>query len=332
MSQPTRMGLSLPVPGDPRASAEYAAWAEGEGFDGVWIAEAGDGDALTLAAALAPGTERLRVGTAVVPVYPRTPAVLAASTATIAAFAPGRFVLGLGASSHAMVEGWHGLAYDKPRTRVRETAQLVRRMLAGERVSFDGRTLHSHGFRLSPAPPAPVPIYLAGLLPRMLEMAGEHGDGVVLNLFPLAALPQMLEHVRTGAERSGRRLEDLEIVCRHQVCVTDDPAGARDLVRRRFAPYFATPVYNRFLDWFGYPDQARQIAEGWQARDRSRTQGALDDALVDEIAVIGDAEACREQIRRFVAGGITTPVIATFATDPRTYRATMEAFAPARFF
>jgi probable F420-dependent oxidoreductase len=331
MPQPTRLALSLPVPGDLDATLARAEWAEQQGFESLWLADSGDLDALTVAPLVAARTRRARIGTAVVPVFSRTPALLASTAATIAAAAPGRFVLGLGASSHTMIESWHGLPFDKPLTRVRETAVLVRRMLAGEKSDFDGTTVRSHGFKVSPVPQPPVPIYLAALMPKMLEMAGEFGDGVVLNLFPLSALPRMLEHVAAGAARSGRMLEDLEIVCRHQVCVTNDLAQARAWVRRRFAPYFATPVYNHFLAWFGYPDAARQIAEGWQEKNRAKTESALSDELIEQIAVIGGTEKCREEIRAFVRAGITTPMIAAFSLDGAEPRDTLEAFVPERF-
>jgi alkanesulfonate monooxygenase SsuD/methylene tetrahydromethanopterin reductase-like flavin-dependent oxidoreductase (luciferase family) len=230
-----------------------------------------------------------------------------------------------------MIEGWHGLPFAKPLTRVKETARLVRSMLAGEKSAFEGETLRSQGYRVSPPPKALVPIYLAALMPRMLEMAGELGDGVVLNLFPLAALPRMMEHIAAGARRAGKRLEELEIVCRHQVCVTENPGAAREFIRRRFAPYFATPVYNNFLRWFGYPEVARRIEEGWREKSRAKTEGALDDALVEQIAVIGDADKCREEIRAFVRGGVTTPAISAFSPDPAEFEATLEAFRPDRF-
>lgn len=331
MARHQRIALSLPIPGNAHASLDRALWAERHGFQDVWIADSGDLDALTLAAAVALKTEKVRIGTAVVPVYPRTPAIFASTAATIASLAPGRFILGLGSSSQTMMEGWHGVEFSKPLTRVKETATLVRSMLAGQKSDFDGETIRSHGFRANPLPKPPVPIYLAGLLPKMLEMAGEVGDGVILNLFPLSALPKMIEHIEIGAKRAGKTLADVDIVCRHQVCVTDDLPAARDFIRKRFAPYFATPVYNNFLRWFGFPEVADQIERGWKEKNRAMTEGALSDSLVEQIAVMGPADKCREEVRAFIKGGITTPMIAAFAVDPNQYEATQEAFLPERF-
>jgi alkanesulfonate monooxygenase SsuD/methylene tetrahydromethanopterin reductase-like flavin-dependent oxidoreductase (luciferase family) len=113
--------------------------------------------------------------------------------------------------------------------------------------------------------------------------------------------------------------------------VTGEPAKARDWVRRRFAPYFSTPVYNNFLSWFGFPEKARAISEGWREKNRAKTEGALDDSLIEQIAVIGDADKCRAEIRAFVAAGITTPAISAFSLDGKENLETMEAFTPANF-
>jgi probable F420-dependent oxidoreductase len=331
MAHATRLGVTLPVPPDAAATLRMAEWAEGEGFDGLWFADTGEIDALTLAAAVTQRVRRARIGIAVVPVYTRTPVVLASSAATLAHLAPGRIVIGLGASSHAMIEGWHGLKLEKPLTRVKETALALRQALSGQATQFQGETLRSAGFKLANPPVPPVPIMLAALRGKMLEMAAAVGDGVIVNLFPAPALPRIMQHIRAGAAQAGKDAAALEIVCRHQICVTDDPARARDTFRKRFGPYFATPVYNRFLAWCGHEDAAREIEAGFKAKDRARTGAAFSDALIDQIAVIGTAEQCRERIRALVQGGITTPVVSCFSPDPKEFLATHEAFTPARF-
>jgi alkanesulfonate monooxygenase SsuD/methylene tetrahydromethanopterin reductase-like flavin-dependent oxidoreductase (luciferase family) len=165
----------------------------------------------------------------------------------------------------------------------------------------------------------------------MLELAGELGDGAVVNLFPRRALPRMLEHVDAGARRAGAGIAEREIVCRHQVLVTDDAAAARDRFRASFAPYYATPVYNRFLAWAGFPEVARVIAAGWAARDRARTSGALADELVDEIAIIGTRGYCQDRIRALAEDGIDTHIIACFSPEPEDQRRTYEAFTAEAF-
>lgn len=334
MSQPQRIAYSLPQPPNPNATVQAAVWAEGEGFDDVWFADGGGQDALTLAGAVALKTSRVRIGTAVVPVYTRTPALFASTAMTLSHLAPNRFILGLGASSHAMIEGWHGMKLEKPLTRVKETTQLVRAMLAGEKSDFQGATLQSQGYRVNPPMQGHVPIYLAALREKMLEMAGEVGEGVVLNLFPVEALPVMIKHVEIGAKRAGVTLAEREVVCRHQVAVIEDEKGraaARDAFRKSFAPYYATPVYNRFLVWCGYQSVAETITEGWKAKDRARTTGALSDELVDRIAVIGTAEECRQRVLELAKTGVNTHIISPLSEDPKAREAAIQAFHPRNF-
>jgi len=322
----TLPGLSNNVPD----TLALARRAESAGYDDLWLADAGGLDALTLAALVAQNTTRARIGIAVVPAYTRTPAVLASTAATIAQVAPGRFVLGLGTSSHAIIEGWHGMRLEKPLTRMRETVQLLRAMLAGEKTRFSGETLKSHGYRQE-AVPGGLPIYLAALRPRMIELAAELGDGVILNLFPRQALPRIVEHAARGAERAGKDPSEVELVCRHQIAVTDDPAATRKLFRMVFASYYATPVYNEFLAWCGYEHAAREIREGWAAGDRERTAAAIGDELVDAIAIIGTREECQQRVLEYARGGIHTHVVSCLGFEPEVVDATYRAFVPEHF-
>jgi probable F420-dependent oxidoreductase len=242
---------------------------------------------------------------------------------------PERFVPGFGTSSHAIIEGWHGLALEKPLTRMKETVALLRTMLAGEKTDFSGETLRSKGYRQAPTENAPI--YLAALRSKMVETAAELSDGVILNLFPRGALAKIMEHVAIGAERGGKDPADVEIVCRHMVVVTEDKAAARDAFRAGFVGYYATPVYNKFLEWAGYADAAAEIREGWAAKDRERTAAALPDELVDEIAVIGSPDECRELMRWYADAGIHTNIISCIHPAPEVLSATVETFAAENF-
>lgn len=326
-----RIALSLPAPtGSVADTISMAQRAEALGYDDIWLADAGGLDALTLAPILLEKTTRLRLGIAVVPAYTRTPAVMASTLAVINQLYPGRFVPGFGTSSHAIIEGWHGLKLEKPLTRMTETMALLRTMLAGEKTAFQGETLHSHGYRQVKSEP-PVPIYLAALRSKMVECAAAISDGVILNLFPRSALPKIMEHVAIGAHSAGKQARDVEIVCRHMVVVSDDKAAARTAFRAAFVGYYATPVYNKFLAWAGYEEAAAEIRAGWTAKDRERTAAALPDALIDEIAIIGSADECRELMRGYAAGGIHTNIVSCFYPTPEVLEATTLAFAGENF-
>jgi probable F420-dependent oxidoreductase len=265
----------------------------------------------------------------VIPAYTRTPPVIASAAASCAELAPGRFVLGIGASSETIVNAWSGITWGRPLTRVRETVETVRAILAGERTAIDGKTLSSRGYRLLMRTPSPsIPIHVGALMPPMLNLAGEIADGVTLNMMPVAAVPRMLAQVRAGAERAGKDFSRIEVVARFQACVTDDKASARAVIRQFFGPYFATSVYNRFVEWCGYEAEAREIFDAWKAKDRGRNVAAVTDQMIDEIAIIGSAEECRDRVAAFVAAGVTTPMISPFYPDEAVMWRTFEELAP----
>lgn len=323
-----KLALSLPVPTDVAGCLDWARRAEDLGYESIWIAETGGPDPFVLAAAIAQITRRVRIGIAVSPVYIRTPATIAAAVGTVSQLAPGRFILGLGSSSHAMVENWHGLAFDKPLQHVRDTVQIVRGMLGGKKVAYEGEALRTRGFRLLVPPASPVPIYVGALRPAMLRVAGEVGDGLAVNMFPAQALPKMLQHFAAGAEKVGKDAQAMEVVCRHQVLVTDDKDGARNLFRAGLTGYFATPVYNKYAAWYGFEEEARMIAEGFQKGDRELTRKGMSDRFIDAIGIFGSVEECRERIAEFVEAGVTTTAVSVLTLDPDALRTTLEALAP----
>lgn len=326
----TRIAMSLPAPtGSVADTIAMAQQAEAMGYDDLWLADAGGLDAFTLAPMILAATEKVRLGIAVVPAYTRTPAVMASTLAVIHQAFPGRFIPGFGTSSHAIIEGWHGLSLEKPLTRMKETVALLRSMMAGEKTDFAGDTLRSKGYRQAPTENSPI--YLAALRSKMVETAAEISDGVILNLYPRSALGKIMEHVAIGAERAGKDPADVEIVCRHMVVVTDDKAAARDAFRAGFVGYYATPVYNKFLEWAGYPEAAAEIREGWAARDRERTAAALPDELVDEIAIIGTPEEAQELMRWYAANGVHTNIVSCVYPTPEVLEATAKTFSAEQF-
>jgi alkanesulfonate monooxygenase SsuD/methylene tetrahydromethanopterin reductase-like flavin-dependent oxidoreductase (luciferase family) len=141
----------------------------------------------------------------------------------------------------------------------------------------------------------------------------------------------MLEHIKIGAERAGKDFEDVEVVNRAMVLVTDDKALGRNIFRAAFGPYYATPVYNKFLAWAGYEEAAATIRDGWAAKDREKTAAAMSDDMVDEIAVIGTAEEVQERIRSDAHTGVHTQIIAPMAATPEDAMRTLSAFTQDNF-
>src|SRR5204863_3365923 len=203
-----KLGLNLPYEGSlafPEA-VELAQRAEALGFESVWMPEAYGTDAVSILGALAARTQRIRLGTGIVNVFSRTPALLGQTAATLDLISGGRFILGLGTSGHQVVSGWHGMAFDRPLVRMRETVEIVRRVLRQERLRFDGEIFTlDQGLKLLARPVRPtVPIFLATLTPAGLRLTGEVADGWIPTLFSPDHLDLFRPDLETGARAAGR--------------------------------------------------------------------------------------------------------------------------------
>jgi probable F420-dependent oxidoreductase len=318
------------------AGFERGVWAEQAGFDDVWLPD-GEGfqDPIALAAALGVATQRIRLCTGVVPAFNRPPAVLATGVVAAEQRAPGRFVLGLGASTGNMIDRWYGLPFERPLTRVRETVSLLREIFLGQKTDFVGVTLRSRGFRLQGLPSGPVPIYLAAMGAKMLQLAGEIADGVVLNDFtPPDRLSWALEQVDLGAKRGGRRADDLEIVKRRAVVLAEDDDEVReatDFFRRYLAFYGSATSYQEIMRQLGYGDSVEQIRAGYATRDRKRTTNAISETMVARICTYGSTAFCQARLREDYAGGVDTVAISPQARDATAFARAASAFAATSF-
>jgi len=330
MTLKKRIAITLPAGPNIADTIMRLRWAEDNGIPDAWFSDSGAPDTLTQIAAVGHHTHNIRIGVAVTPVYTRSPSVLAASASVISQVIPGRFILGLGSSSQTIMAQWNGIPLEKPLTRVKETVQLVRQMLTGEKTDFQGETLFSRGYRQTPAE-NPPPIYVGALRPKMIEMAAEVGDGVIFNLWPKGALPKMMEALKRGAQNAGKNWQDIEVVNRAMVLCTDDKPMGREIFRAAFGPYYATPVYNKFLAWAGYEEAAKTIEEGWAEKNREKTAGALTDDLIDEIAIIGNEDEVRARIQADADGGVHTHIIAPMAATAADLERTFNAFTAGNF-
>lgn len=329
-----RLALTVPVEGFTLAEhAEIARDAERLGYRDAWSFEVDGVDCFTPLAVVGV-TTGLRLGTAIVNVFTRGPATLAVSAAGLAEIAPGRFCLGIGAGSHVIVERWNGVAFERPATHVREAAQFLRRALAGERVVMKGETIDVDGFRLARPPAQPVPIHVAALRPGMLRVAGEEGDGAILNWLAPDDVPKCVAIVREAAKKAGRDPGGIEITARLFIHV-DPPSPEADTVsRRHIAAYLNVPVYRKFHEWLGRTEVLAGMWEAWDRGDRKGAVAAIPAHVVDELLTRGSTAEIRARIRRYFDAGIDTAFLSlqTSEPDPKKKRevllAAMRALAP----
>jgi probable F420-dependent oxidoreductase len=302
----SRIGVELPATLPAPVAVELAVLAEQLGLDDVWVPELGEPDAFVLLAAAAMRTQRVRIGTAIVPLGVRSPAGLASAAVTLDALAPGRVALGVGVSTPVVVEQWHGGVYAPPLARARESFAVLRHIMAGHRTDFDGSDVRSRGFRLRRLPELPIPLGLAAVNRKMLRLAGEIADAVWMNLLPLAALPAALAEIDEGAGENGRPEICMGIPC----LVTEDLAIARKAARSMLFPYLTAEAYQRALEWHGYGEEVARARAAWAQRDRGGVLDAVSDRLVDDLFVYGPAELCVKRLRAFLDAGVDTVMVA----------------------
>jgi alkanesulfonate monooxygenase SsuD/methylene tetrahydromethanopterin reductase-like flavin-dependent oxidoreductase (luciferase family) len=289
------------------AAIERVKLAESLGYESVYLTHVAGRESLTVLTAYALATSRIRVGTGVVPIYTRTPATMAQTAATIDELSGGRMNLGLGVSHRPVVEAWHGQTIDKPVAEMREYASIVRAILRGEdpppgekwRTSF-----HLAGVETRPQ----LPIYIAGLSPGMLRLAGEIADGVILWLCnPSYIADFVIPAVAEGRERAGLTMDGFDIVAAVPGAVTDDPATAFGAMRRDLIPYFGLPFYRAMIERTGFGgDIAAFDAAGG---DFEAMQAAISDGFLEELTAVGDAGAVRAGIERYRAAGAGSPCL-----------------------
>nr|MDT0659747.1 LLM class F420-dependent oxidoreductase [Micromonospora sp. DSM 115978] len=320
--------MTIPLAGVPLAdhAAVYSALARA-GFTDLWSSEVAGADAFTplaLAAAWEPG---LRLGTAVAPVFTRGPGLLAMSAAALAEAAPGRFTLGIGASSPVVVADWNAVPFVDPYRRTRDLLRFLRSALRGELVDGEFDTFTVRRFKLERPPAVPPPIAVAALRPRMLRLAAAEADGVLLNWLAPGDLPQVLA-------ATGERPAGFEVAARIFVCPTEDVDHARRVGRRMITSYLTVPAYAEFHRWLGREPVLGPVWRAWAAGDRAGAAAAVPDELVDELIVHGSPRHCRSLVRRYVDGGVTTPVLALLPTPelaaggPAALAATIGGLAP----
>lgn len=300
------LAISPSMPALPASDlVDLAVEAEGLGYRSAWVAEVAGPEAFSLLGAIAARTKTIDLGVAVVPAMTRSPALLAMAAGTVSQLLGGRSLgLGIGSSSHVIVEQWHDAAFTPPLARVRETVEATRALLEGER-GYDGTYVSSQRFRLASMPDGPVGIFVGALGPRMLRVAGAVGDGVCLNLMPASAVERQLAEVSRGAEQAGRELpDDFRVMARFHVVITDDPDVGRGLIRGAFGPYFAQPVYNRFLEWLGHEEEAAAISSAFAAGDREALARSFHDALVDGVSLVGTADEIRGRLSEYGEAGV----------------------------
>jgi F420-dependent oxidoreductase-like protein len=305
---------------------ERVRHAEELGYDSAYVTHLGARDSLAVVEAYASRTERVHLGTGVMPIYSRTPVTTAQAAATVDELSGGRLRLGLGVSHQYTVENWYGQKIDKPVTSMREYAGIVRAILRGEDPPQSERWPTNFKFMGYEPPRRDLPIYVAALSPRMLQLAGEIADGVILWLCnPDYIRDVVVPEVTTGRERAGKTLEGFDMVAAVPTAVTDDAEAARARLRGDLIPYFSLPFYRAMLERAGFGEDIAGFDAGMQKDDSEAAVGAISDEFLQTLTAIGTQDEAIASVERYRDAGATSPCIGGVpGTD---FDATLEALS-----
>ena len=308
---PVRPGMTVPLPGPLHSHRDKLVELADMGYTDIWSAEADGADAFTPLALASAWEPRLRLGTAIVPAFTRSPACFAQSVASLADAAPGRFAIGIGSSSNVIVERWNGVPFVEPYKKVRDVVRFLRDSLGGEKVAKSYDTFEVQGFRLGIRPEQQPPILVAALREGMLKLAAREGDGAIINWLSPDDVSKVAGVVRDAAGGVPK-----EIVARIFCCPSENADAVRAAGKFAIAAYLNVPVYADFHRWLGRADVLQPMWDAWQAGDRKAALAAIPDDLVDQLIVHGSPEQCRATIQRYFDNGVTTSSLAIMPFDP----------------
>jgi F420-dependent oxidoreductase-like protein len=295
-------------------SVTRAVTAEKLGLESVWTSQLPDArDTSLVLAAYAHATQRIRFGTGVLPIYTRHPTAMVQMAATLDEMSGGRFILGIGISHKVTVESMWGLHLDSPVDAMREYLDIVRTSLRDGGCSVDGKYFSAHWAYSGPRRPD-LPVMISALNPRMLALAGELADGVVLWMCsPAYVRDHVVPAVAAARQKVGKTMDGFEIVAAVPVCLTTDRAAALEVFRQTVERYSNLPYYRKMMDASGFK---AELAEG-----------AISEGMLDQLAGIGDEQQVQDAIRRYREAGVTLPAAGPFSGHKGAagYEASLEA-------
>ncbi len=341
-----RLGLNLGYQSAWSTPADHLALAQEAdrlGFSVVWVAEAYGSDSPSMLAWIAGQTEHIDVGTAVMQIPARTPAMTAMTAATIDSFTGGRFRLGLGVSGPQVSEGWHGVRFAKPLGRAREYVDIVRLALSRQPVAYTGEHYQlplpdgaGKALRLTMHPLREhIPIYLAAVGPHSLELAGEIADGWLAIFFAPDFAAELLAPIVAGRAKAGKTMDGFDVVPTVPLVIGDDVASCAALVQWYAALYIggmgsrAKNFYHALATRMGYGDAANEIQDLYLAKQRAEAAAAVPFEFIDRTSLLGPVDRVAARMRDYAAAGVTTLSVSLFVGDAddgiRTLRLAAEA-------
>jgi alkanesulfonate monooxygenase SsuD/methylene tetrahydromethanopterin reductase-like flavin-dependent oxidoreductase (luciferase family) len=275
--------------------------------DSLWVPESWGRESFATLGAMSQVTKKVRLGTSIISIYSRTPATVAMAATTLDMLSDNRTIIGLGASTAAIVENWHGLKFERPVSRMREFVECLRLMASGEKVNYDGKFFKVNNFKiLHPPQSKRIPIFMAAVNKSMVSLATEIADGILLYMRPLDELK------KTAAELKWNTKERNFEIASSFICALSnkEPEKARERAAKTLAFYVAVgKYYSKFLSENGFKSEVEQITVEYSRSGADAAAKFVSDRMLDSLVICGSGEDCRKSLARFVSAGITLPII-----------------------
>ena len=284
-----------------RLLPEIASIVERNGFNGLWFGETTLRDASIQTTIAACATKEIQLGTSIVNIFTRSPSQLALLGITLNEFSEGRFTLGLGVSTAAIIESWHGIRFERAMGRLEETVKLLRHYFSGEKFSLQGRYSSPTNARLRTV--LPPKIALAALNDKMITKAAILGDRIILNLYPVERIPHARALMDEACNSAGRKERPILSVMLYSYLLGVDEKGV-DAAKDLISFYASAPAYSSLFSNVGFPDEANAMLEGWKNRDKEAVRKNITRQMIDKLIVLGGIDELRERIRMYHEAGV----------------------------
>ena len=271
--------------------------------DSVWIPETWGMEGMSMLAAVSQIVKNSKIGSSIINIYSRTPSLIAMSAATLDTLSNGRLILGLGTSSESIIQEWHGLEFNQPVQRMREYVEIIRLIMLGNKVNYNGKIFHLKNFTLLVKPPRKeIPIYLAAINQKMVELAWEMADGVIFYLRPISELQNTIRKMQLKKK--------IDVSSQFITCMSEDEESAIDRTKKTLAFYISVgKIYREFLAKNGFAKETREIYDEYKKSGFRTNHELVSTNMLDSLTICGTPEECKKKLAKFIKTGVSLPII-----------------------
>src|SRR5260370_32759166 len=271
--------------------------------DSVWIPETWGMEGLSMLVTISQIVKNSKIGSSIINIYSRTSYLIAMGAATLDTLSNGRLILGLGTSSESIIQEWHGLEFNQPVQRMREYVEIIRLIMSGNKVNYDGKLFHLKNFALLIKPQRKeIPIYLAAINQKMVELAWEIADGVIFYLRPISELQNTIQKMQSKRK--------IDVSSQFITCMSEDGEEAIDRTKKTLAFYVSVgKIYREFLAKNGFEKETREIYDEYKKSGFRTNHTLVSTSMLDSLTICGTPEECKKKLDRFVKAGVSLPII-----------------------